>query len=214
MMYNLLRSKYFWGLNVQGFLKKFLILLILSLSATSYAEINDSYKNFLIDPDSKGKALKRGEKETKRGKSEKKEKSNVGKTRISDGNRYTTSFSDSQYVAFYFTHKYASKSYSKAEGKLKSFYSKVKSKSKKTGEQLEMQIIGISRDQNEKNLQLFNFPHMDFIEGKNNLSINKYAGRSLPCLVVVNQQGNNIVFAGHIATVVDKLEKLVDISEE
>ena len=77
-----------------------------------------------------------------------------------------------------------------------------------------MEVIFVSRDFIEKDMTIYEFPHMDFLSGKKNISINKYAGKSLPCLVVVNRSSGGILFGGHIATVINKLEDIVDVSDE
>ena len=180
----------------------------------SIADIVDNISPYLIDPSTKGKEKKRGEKERERGAIKDKKVSNVGKTRVEESNQYQGSLEDVKYLAFYYSNKKASKTYKKAEGQLNTFYSKLTKKNKKSDNAPEMEVIFVSRDFNEKEMATFKFPHMDFMEGKKNISINKYAGRSLPCLVVIDRNSENIVFGGHVATVVSKLEKLIDVDDE
>ena len=52
-----------------------------------------------------------------------------------------------------------------------------------------MEIIFVNRDFNEKDMAVYSFPHLDYMQSKKNISANKYAGRTLPCLVVVSRSG-------------------------
>lgn len=203
-----------YGTEMKG-LRVILTLLFLATPVFhSTADLVDNIKNYLIDPSAKGKDKKRGEKERERGASKDKKVSNKGKTRVTDSNRYTKDLSEVKYLAFYYSNKQASKTYKKAESKLNQFYSKLTKKNSKSDNPPEMEIIFMNREANEKDMATYKFPHMDFLEAKKNMSANKYAGRSLPCLVVVNQKSENILWGGHIVTVGDKLEKLIDFNDE
>ncbi|MCH2208224.1 MAG: hypothetical protein MK132_20450 [Lentisphaerales bacterium] len=203
-----------YGIWMKGLRVVLIFLFTVTPVLYSTADLVDNIAPYLIDPSAKDKDKKRGEQERERGTSKDKKVSNEGKTRVTETNKYTKDLNDVKYLAFYYSNKQASKTYKKAEGQLTKFYSKLAKKNKKSDRPPEMEVIFMNREVNEKDMATYKFPHMDFFEAKKNISANKFAGRSLPCLVVVLRQSEGIVFGGHIATVVDKLEKLIDFDDE